>query len=313
MTNTNFKPFDWKSGKQNVVDNSAWSRLNDIIYESRRVPIKKDIKEFLKLPVAQQEVLLHSFASLSLTSALQMKKGVRAVQEIATSPKEIAVFNALQYLESLNNRAYSYIIEELTRDSRTDRSKIFDWAINNQHLQEKNYQLNSIYESGNPLQRLAVLVLVNSGLYHSAFFAPLYLFGQGHLSRTAELTKDALRVTSFSGMYPGIKFRDRFNKLSSNKQEEIKIWVDNLIDTAMANESKHIELLYQDTDWTDNALNYVKYSINKGLMSLGLETKYPQTIDDIDSTIKQGLVENADGDDFFFYANKHAITHMNEI
>ena len=49
------------------------------------------------------------------------------------------------------------------------------------------------------------------------------------------------------------------------------------------------------------------------VLSLGLENKYSQTIDDIDPIIKQGLVENADGDDFFFYANKHAITHMNEI
>ena len=311
MTNIYFKPFDWKSGKQTVVDNSAWSRLNDIIYESRRVPIRKDTKEFLQLPKVQQDALLHSFASLSLTSSLQMEKGVRSVQEVATTPKETAVFNAFQYLESLNNRAYSYIIEELTRGS--DRKEIFDWAVNNEYLQDKNYHLNSIYESGDALQRLALMTLINSGLYHSAFFAPLYLFGQGHLPRTAELTKDALRVTSFSGMYSGITFRDRFNTLSPNKQKEVKIWVDNLLNTAMENEVNHINLLYQDTGWSDIVINYVKYSLNKGLLSLGLENKYSQTIDDIDPIIKQGLVENADGDDFFFYANKHAITHMNEI
>ena len=114
-------------------------------------------------------------------------------------------------------------------------------------------------------------------------------------------------------MYSGIKFRDRFNTLSPNKQKEVKIWVDNLLNTAMENEVKHINLLYQDTGWSDIVINYVKYSLNKGLLSLGLENKYSQTIDDIDPIIKQGLVENADGDDFFFYANKHAITHMNEI
>lgn len=311
MTKIYFKPFDWKSDKQ-AVDNSAWSRLNDIIYEARRIPIYKDKKEFLSLPIAQQQALLHCFASLSVTSRLQMKTGVASVQKVATTPKEAGVFNALQYLESINNRTYSYLIEELT-NNKTERDAIFNWIDSDPYLQHKNYYLNEIYQGGNSLQRLTAMILLNSGFYHSAFFAPLYLFGKGHLPKIAESIKYALRVTSFSSMYPGIKFRKIYTQLSPEKQKEIVTWINNLLDDLLSNEIDHIKLLYKDTGWTDKVISYVKYTLNKGLLSLGLENKYPETADTVDPELMQGIIESADADGFFFYANRHSLTKMKEL
>lgn len=311
MNKIYFKPFDWKSDKE-AVDNSAWSRLNDIIYEARRIPIYKDKKEFLSLPYPQQQVLLHCFASLSVTSGLQMEKGIAAVQQVSATPKEAAVFNALQYLESINNRNYSYLIEELT-NSIEERNKVFKWIDNDPYLQNKNYRLNAIYQSGNSLQRLAAMVLLNSGFYHSAFFAPLYLFGEGKLPKIAESIKYALRITSFSSMYPGIKFRKIYARLSPEKQKEIANWVNNFLDTLLTNEIEHIKLLYKDTGWTDKVITYLKYTLNKGILSLGLEMKYPETDDSVDADLMHGIIESADADGFFFYANRHAINHMKEI
>lgn len=310
MNKIYFKPFDWKSDKQ-VVDNSAWSRLNDIIYEARRIPVHKDKQDFLTLSDSQQQTLLHCFASLSVTSGLQMKTGVAAAKQVATTPKEIAVFNALQYLESINNRTYSYLIEELT-SSNTERDAAFKWIETNPYLQQKNYYLNNVYQTGDSLQILAVTVLLNSGLYHSAFFAPLYLFGDGHLPKVAEAIKYALRVTSFNAMYPGIKFRKIFAQLSSKKQQEAVAWVNDLIDKLLDNEIKHINLLYQDTGWSEMVIAYLKYTLNKGLSSLGIEDKFSETAETINSELLQGIIESADADSFFFYANHHSLNHMKE-
>lgn len=46
-----YKANNWNT-VEDQVDRSAWARLNDIVYEPRRVPIDKDKNEFLQLPKA---------------------------------------------------------------------------------------------------------------------------------------------------------------------------------------------------------------------------------------------------------------------
>ncbi|CCI82490.1 ribonucleotide-diphosphate reductase subunit beta [Lactobacillus hominis] len=310
MTKPYFKAANWNVMEQQV-DKSAWSRLNDIVYEPGRIPLHKDKKEFLTLSPIEQKTLLHSFGSLSLSSTLQMQKGISAIKQDAVNAKEAAVFNALQYLESINNKSYSYALDQLGTPDQRDEA--YKWADENPYLQQKMYFLNTVYQSGTSLQKKVAQVFISTALYHSAFFASLYLFGQGKLPRTAELIKCALRVTSFNGMYPGIKFRIAFNELSKDKQEKLHEWIYDLADQMYENEEKHIAYMYQNTGWADMVNHYVKYSLNKALMNLGQDAKYPETADNIDPVVMQGLVESADGEDFFFYTNRHALTKFREI
>lgn len=310
MTKPYFKAANWNKIDQ-PVDKSAWSRLNDIVYEPTRVPVKKDKLEFLKLPENERRTLLRTFATLSLTSTLQMEKGIDSVKKDAVCPEEAAVFNALQYLESINNKAYSYALEELGGDE--EATKMLEWIQTSPYLQKKLYFLNSIYQGGSTLQKKAVQVITSTGLYESSFFASLYLFGQGLLPQTAELMKYALRVTSFNGMYPGIKFRMRYDKLSENEQKNVQEWISKTTDEFLENEKKHIDYLYQDTDWADMVYHYVRYSLNKALMNLGQPIKYPETADTIDPVVMQGLIQSADSDDFFFYTNRHALIKMKDV
>ena len=43
-----------------------------------------------------------------------MKNGLEQIKVDAITPEEAAVLNALQYLESIANKGYSYVINELT-------------------------------------------------------------------------------------------------------------------------------------------------------------------------------------------------------
>src|SRR5699024_12328815 len=77
-----YKANNWNTVEEQV-DHSAWARLNDIVYEPRRVPIYKDQKEFLHLPKNEQTVILHSFGSLTLSSTLQMKVALSEIKKDA--------------------------------------------------------------------------------------------------------------------------------------------------------------------------------------------------------------------------------------
>lgn len=310
MTEKYYKAINWND-IEDRVDKSAWAWLNDIIWEPRHVPVSEDKKEFLKLAKPVQEALLHAFSSLTFSSGLQMRNGLEQIKADAITPEESAVFNALQYLESIANKGYSYVLRELSSDE--DVKKTLAWADDNPYLQKKIHTLNKIYQSGDALQKKVANVLLETALYHSGFYAPLYLFGQGQMVRTAEIVKLALRGTSFSGIYPGYKFRLGYAKLGKDEQKRLKQWIDDLYDELVANEEKHIELMYKDTGWTNDVKHYFYYSVNKAYLNLGFQAKYPDTSDTINPIIEKGVIKSAVFEDFFFYTNNHSLTKFREI
>ena len=273
-----YKANNWNTVEEQV-DRSAWARLNDIVYEPRRVPIYKDQKEFLHLPKNEQTVILHSFGSLTLSSTLQMKVA----------------------------------LSEIKKDAENSEEDAYEWANQNPYLQKKMKLLNTVYQSGNAIRKKAAHVFLSTGLYHSSFFGPLYLFGQHKLPRAAELIKYALRITTLNGIYTEIKFRRDFFKLSKKEQNKVHDWVYDLCDNLYDNELSHIKLLYQNTDLEDKVEHYIHYTLNKALMNLGQEPKYPENVETLDPILTTGLMESAMIEDFFFYTNAHPILKMREI
>jgi ribonucleoside-diphosphate reductase beta chain len=273
-----YKANNWNTVEEQV-DRSAWTRLNDIVYEPCRVPIYKDQKEFVHLPRNEQTVILHSFGSLTLSSTLQMKVA----------------------------------LSEIKKDAENSEEDAYEWANQNPYLQKKMKLLNTVYQSGNAIRKKAAHVFLSTGLYHSSFFGPLYLFGQHKLPRTAELIKYALRITTLNGIYTGIKFRRDFFKLSKKEQNKVHDWVYDLCDNLYDNELSHIKLLYQNTDLEDKVEHYIHYALNKALMNLGQEPKYPENVETLDPILTTGLMESTMIEDFFFYTNAHPILKMREI
>ena len=310
MTEKYYEAINWND-MEDRVDKSAWARLNDIIWEPRNVPVREDKKEFIKLDKPIQEALLHTFGALSFSSGLQMRNGIEQIKADAITPEESAVLNALQYLESIANKGYSYVLHELSDDKTVEET--LNWANNNPYLQNKIHILNKIYQSGDALQKKAADVILETALYHSGFFAPLYLFGDGKMVRTAEIVKLALRGTSFSGIYPGYKFRLGYSKLGKNEQDRLKEWIENLYDELVANEEKHIHLIYKGTGWEEDVKHYFYYSVNKAYLNLGFSGKYPDTADTINATIEKGVIKSAVLEDFFFYTNDHSLNKFKEI
>lgn len=305
-----YKAINWND-MEDRVDRSAWARLNDIIWEPQHVPVREDKKEFLQLDKPVQEAVLHAFGALSFSSGLQMRNGIDQLKPDAITPEEVAVLNALQYLESIANKGYSYVLYELSDAEKV--KKTLAWADNNPYLQKKIHLLNEIYQSGDALQKKAANVILETALYHSGFYAPLYLFGEGKMIRTAEILKLALRGTSFSGIYPGYKFRLGYAKLGKQEQKDLRKWIDDLYSKLVANEEKHIELTYKGTGWADDVKHYLYYSVNKAYLNLGFSARYPDTANTINPVIEKGVIKSAVFEDFFFYTNNHSLTKFKEI
>ena len=91
-------------------------------------------------------------------------------------------------------KSYSTIFSTLSTPKEID--EIFKWTAENPYIIKKNEIIQDIYENGTPLQKKVASVFLESFLFYSGFFTPLYYAGLGKMKNTAEIIKLILRDES---------------------------------------------------------------------------------------------------------------------
>lgn len=183
--------------------------------------------------------------------------------------------------------------------NKSEIEEIFKWTNSDEHLQRKADIINNVYQTGTALQKKIASVFLESFLFYSGFFTPLYYLGKNKLASTAEIIKLIIRDESSHGTYIGYKAQQAFGKLSEKEQIEIKDWAYDLLYELYENEEIYTKNLYDEIGWTEEVLKFVRYNANKALMNLGFDTLFPDTANDVDPIIMNGISTSTANHDFF--------------
>lgn len=65
------------------------------------------------------------------------------------------------------------------------------------------------------------------------------------------------------------------------------------------NEEKYTDMLYGDIGWTEEVKTFLRYNANKALMNLGQNPLFPDTADDVNPIVMNGLSTGTANHDFF--------------
>lgn len=95
---------------------------------------------------------------------------------------------------SMHAKSYSSIFSTLNTPSEID--EIFEWTNTNPRIQYKAKVINDVYENGTPLQKKAASVMLESFLFYSGFYAPLYYLGINKMPNVAEVIRLIIRDES---------------------------------------------------------------------------------------------------------------------
>jgi len=115
----------------------------------------------------------------------------------------------------------------------------------------------------------------------------------------AEVIKLIIRDESIHGAYIGYKFQRRFNESTPEEQQEIKNWAYQFLYELYANECKYTEYLYDEIGWTEDVKVFLRYNANKALMNLGLTPLFPDSVDEVNPIILNGISTTTTNHDFF--------------
>lgn len=292
----NYKAINWNQ-VEDAIDKATWEKLTEQFWLDTRIPLSNDLDDWRQMTSVEHNLVGKVFGGLTLLDTLQSQDGMTSLKENSATQHEEAVLNNIEFMESVHAKSYSSIFETLNTEREID--EIFEWVDENEYLQYKAQKINDIYHNGTALQRKVASVFLETFLFYSGFYTPLYYLGHNKLNNVAEIIKLILRDESVHGTYIGYKFQIGFNKLTEEEQTELKTWMYDLLFDLYSNEEKYTHELYDGVGWSDSVLTFLRYNANKALMNLGQDPLFPDTVADVNPIVMNGISTTTSNHDFF--------------
>lgn len=276
-----------------------WDQQWKQLWFPEEIAVSKDSRQWRDFE--NQDTYKKVLGGLTLLDTVQTNVGMNEIVKYIPDLQEKAVLTVFGAFEAIHAKSYSYIFTTLCTNAEID--EIFEWVQKNEYLQYKANRISAIYEGmkeDDPeslYKALFASVMLESFLFYSGFFYPLYLGGQGMLRNAAEVISLILRDESLHGVGTGFIAQQIFKKFDAEKQNELKAWGYELLLDLYANEMKYTDDLYKETGLAPEVKAYVRYNANKALMNLGLDSMFPE--EEVNAIVMNGIRNKGTTYDFF--------------
>ncbi|MFB9375857.1 class 1b ribonucleoside-diphosphate reductase subunit beta [Kineococcus gynurae] len=279
-------------------DLEVWNRLTSNFWLPEKVPLSNDVPSWARLTPEERTLTMRVFTGLTLLDTIQGTVGAVSLIPDALTPHEEAVYTNIAFMESVHARSYSSIFSTLASTREIDEA--FDWSENNEALQRKASIVLDYYHGDDPLKRKVASTLLESFLFYSGFYLPMYFSSRAQLTNTADLIRLIIRDEAVHGYYIGYKFQRGLELVDQAKRDEIKDYAFELLYDLYDNEVKYTSDLYDPVGLTDEVVTFLHYNANKAMMNLGYEGLFPADVSKVDPAILSALSPNADENHDFF-------------
>ena len=279
-------------------DLEVWDRLTGNFWLPEKIPLSNDLPSWKTLKPEEQLMTNRVFTGLTLLDTLQGTVGAVSLIPDARTPHEEAVYTNIAFMESVHAKSYSSIFSTLL--STTEINESFRWSEENENLQRKAHIIMNYYQGDDPEKRKVASTLLESFLFYSGFYAPMYWSAHAKLTNTADLIRLIIRDEAVHGYYIGYKYQLAVNESSPERQQELKDYTFDLLTELYDNEESYTEDLYDPLGLTEDVKKFLRYNANKALMNLGYEALFPADSTDVNPAILAALSPSADENHDFF-------------
>jgi len=293
-----FEAVNWNRN-QHELTKVLWDQQWKQIWFPEEISVSKDIKQWQDFQ--HQDTYRKVLGGLTLLDTIQTNIGMNEIARYETNLQEKALFTVFASFEAIHAKSYSYIFTTLCTNPETD--SIFDWVKRNEYLQYKAKRISDVYqaiEEGDEVslwKAMYASVMLESFLFYSGFFFPLYLGGQGILRNSAEVISLILRDESIHGVAIGYFAQQRFRKFTAEQREQLTVWGYEFLLDLYHNEVNYTNDLYAETGLSPDVKSYVRYNANKALMNLGFEVMFPD--EEVNPIVMNGIRNEGSTYDFF--------------
>lgn len=172
---------------QDPFDLEIWNKLVSQFWIDTKIPLSNDLKSWSEMTEAEKLTTKKVFVGLTALDSIQSLVGAPTLQKHALTDHEQHALNNIAFMESVHAKSYSSIFSTLCSDKEID--EMYAWGDANTALQTKGRMIEEAYHSGDIHKIRIASTLLESFLFYSGFFWPLYLSGRKKLTNTSDLIK----------------------------------------------------------------------------------------------------------------------------
>ena len=243
------KAINWND-IQDPIDLEVWNRLTSNFWLPEKVPIANDIQAWSTMTDEEKELTKRVFVGLTMLDTVQATVGAIKLMDDARTQHEEAVITNIAFMESVHSKSYSNIFSTLCSTDEID--DIFRWSMENPYLIKKEEIILSRYNGDYSFYRKIASVLLESFLFYSGFYWPMYLSSRSKLTNTADMIRLIIRDEAVHGYYIGYKFQQDYAELSDAHKESVKAYAYDLVMELFENEAKYTADLYDGVGLTED-------------------------------------------------------------
>ncbi|QLG40050.1 class 1b ribonucleoside-diphosphate reductase subunit beta [Paenibacillus sp. E222] len=276
-----------------------WNQNIMQFWTDDEIPLSDDKMTWGMLSDVEKDAYMKVLGGLTLLDTIQGGVGMPQIMEHVDGLQRKAVLSFMAMMEQIHAKSYSSIFTTLASTEEID--SVFKWVEENPYLQTKatiirQYYMN-IETSKDLYMAMAASVLLESYLFYSGFFYPLYLAGQGKLTCSGEIIDLILRDESIHGVYVGVLAQEIYASFDETQRNDVYQGLVDLVQLLHQNELKYTKELYTPIHLTEEVEAFLRYNANKAMMNLGFEPLFED--EEVNPIVLNGISTHTKQHDFF--------------
>lgn len=292
------KAVNWNKEDDNFTQ-AFWEQNVKQFWLPEEISVSKDLKVWNELSEKERDLYKKVLAGLTLLDTKQGNNGIPSMMSLTDNLQRKAVLSFMGTMEEIHAKSYSSIFTTLLSNREID--ELFEWIEEEKTLQRKAELILEQYENTNDEKSLylsmVTSVFLESFLFYSGFFYPLFLAGQGKMVSSGEIISLILRDESLHGKYIGLLAKEKFERFNEEEKIELKNKMYEILNSLMENEIKYTKLIYKDSNLEEEVINFLQYNANRALENLGFEDYYQ--VKPVNPIVLNGLSTETKTHDFF--------------
>ncbi|MDN6837661.1 MAG: class 1b ribonucleoside-diphosphate reductase subunit beta [Staphylococcus equorum] len=296
------KAVNWNT--QEDMTNMFWRQNISQMWVETEFKVSKDIASWKTLSDAEKNAFKKALAGLTGLDTHQADDGMPLIMLHTTDLRKKAVYSFMGMMEQVHAKSYSHIFTTLLPSSETNYL-LDKWVLEEPHLKYKSDKIVNNYHKlwgkdasvyDQYMARVSS-VFLETFLFYSGFYYPLYLAGQGRMTTSGEIIRKILLDESIHGVFTGMDAQSMRNELSESEKQQADQDMYKLLDDLYKNEVAYTHSLYDEVGIAEDLLNYVRYNGNKALANLGFDSYFEEK--EFNPIIENALDTSTKNHDFF--------------
>lgn len=282
-------------------DLEVWTRITQNFWLPEKIPVSNDLTSWRTLDAQWQQLITRTFTGLTLLDTIQATVGDTAQISASLTDHEQVIYTNFAFMVAVHARSYGTIFSTLCSSEQIEEAH--EWVIKTKSLQDRAKALIPYYVGNDPMKSKVAAALMPGFLLYGGFYLPFYLSTRAKLPNTCDIIRLILRDKVIHNYYSGYKYQRKLEKLSQEKQDELKKFVFDLLFELIDLEKIYLNELYEGFGIVDDAIKFSLYNAGKFLQNLGYDSPFTEEQTRIKPEIFTQLSARADENHDFFSGN----------